>query len=84
MTTAARREPLTELDALTDQFGPLLDRMATTWRAVELDLTGRRKQVATCPTCHAPVRGLLADCANDNCRSAGIADAVALDMRCEV
>ena len=43
MTTPARRERLAELDALTDQIGPLLDRMDAIWRQVERDLRGTRK-----------------------------------------
>lgn len=83
MTKAARREPLVELDALTDQLEPLLKRMAATWRNVELDLSGRRKQATTCPTCHSPVPGLLAGCPKPACVRAAIAADVADDLRCE-
>ncbi|MGI5178658.1 hypothetical protein ACQEVZ_20210 [Dactylosporangium sp. CA-152071] len=38
---SARRERLAELDALTDRIQPLLDRLDTTWRALETDLGWR-------------------------------------------
>lgn len=42
-TTTARRQRLAELDALTDQIQPLLDRLDTTWHAVETDPAWHRK-----------------------------------------
>ncbi|GGM53864.1 hypothetical protein ACFFX1_54630 [Dactylosporangium sucinum] len=86
MTTTARREPLTELDELTDQLDPLLARMAATLRAVDDDLAGRRRPVTTpCPTCGKPVPGLLVDsCSKPPCLAAAIAADVALDRRCDL
>jgi hypothetical protein len=36
------RERLAELEAASDRIDPLLDRLDTTWRAVETDLGWRR------------------------------------------
>lgn len=41
----ARRERLAELDALTDQIQPLIDRLDAIWRALETDLGWRRRAV---------------------------------------
>ena len=43
-TAPARRERLAELDALTDQIEPLLDRLDTTWRAVEAECSAFRRR----------------------------------------
>lgn len=40
---SARRERLAELDALTDRIGPLLDRLESTWAAVETHLAQHRR-----------------------------------------
>lgn len=53
--TPARRERLAELDALTDQIEPLLDRLDHAWRAVETDLGWNSRRRAAAPAGRSPV-----------------------------
>lgn len=94
MSAPARRDRLDDLDALTDQFDPLLDHMADVVRGVERYLANRppisrrrrraspHKQVVTCPTCEDILPGLLSGCRKPTCVRAAIAADVALDLRC--